>query len=343
MKKIAPGYLIPSAAFTIKKSQIRGYQFLDRVPQVGDLVYGKITRLGQHSTLENRSGRVHTMNDGSRAVFVFGNRYAPDHYEGFVPREPATEVDMLARSGVVGLVSQKNTVLKDPTRVRIMGYVCDAEGAVLNTRNYPMIVPSDKKRASGKRAKMILVIGTAMNSGKSMSAAACCWALSSMAYEVRASKITGTASLKDILHMNDAGASIYNDFTYLGYPSTYMLSEEDLLGVFNVIDRKYANNPKNFWVVEFADGILQRETAMLLASKDVQARIHKLIFCAGDALGCIGGIRVLKDRFGLVPDAVSGVFSSAPLARREFMEHTGGIPVLENLERDLNRFTEILL
>jgi hypothetical protein len=224
-----------------------------------------------------------------------------------------------------------------------MGYVCDGEGKVLNTRDYPMIVPSDKKRGNGKRAKMVLVIGTAMNSGKSMSAAACCWALTSMGYEVRASKITGTASLKDILHMNDAGAGIYNDFTYLGYPSTYMLSEQELLGVFNVIDRKYANNPKNFWVVELADGILQRETAMLLASKDVQSRIHRLIFCAGDALGCIGGIRVLKDRFGLVPDAVSGVFSSAPLARREFAEHTGGIPVLENLERDLNRFTEVLL
>ena len=43
--------------------------------------------LGHHSTLENRSGRVHILNDGSKAIFVFGNRYAPDHYEGVVPAE----------------------------------------------------------------------------------------------------------------------------------------------------------------------------------------------------------------------------------------------------------------
>jgi hypothetical protein len=36
-----------------------------------------------------------------------------------------------------------------------------------------------------------------------------------MGKKVRASKITGTASLKDILLMNDAGANPYADFTYL--------------------------------------------------------------------------------------------------------------------------------
>ena len=61
------------------------------------------------------------------------------------------------------------------------------------------------------------------------------------------------------------------------------------------------------WVVELADGVLQSETAMLLASPEVQSRIHRLVFCAGDALGCIGGLKVLQDRFGLVPHAISGI------------------------------------
>jgi hypothetical protein len=342
MKKIRPGFILPSAAFTIKKSQVKRFAFLDRTPAVGDVVYGKVTRLGQHSTLENQSGRLHILNDGSRAVFVFGNRYAPDHYEGFVPDSPVSEVDMLARSGVVGQVTKKNALLKDPTRIRILGYVCDDQGEVVNTRNHPMIA-STRERSVGKRARMVLIVGTSMNSGKSMTAAACCWALATMGYQVRASKLTGTASLKDILHMNDCGASIYNDFTQLGYPSTYMLSTEELLSIFNTIDLKYGNNPKNFWVVELADGILQRETALLLSMEKVKSRIHRLIFCAGDALGCIGGIEILKERYGLVPDAVSGVFSSAPLARREFAEHSREVPVFENLERNLNEITEVLL
>lgn len=341
-KRIPPGYIHPSAAYSVRKNQIKTYSFADHEPRCGDVVYGRVTRLGFHSGLENKSGRLHVLNDGSKSIFVYGNRYAPDHYEGRVPDRPSVEVDLLSRSGIVGVVKSKNSVLKDPTRVRILGYAVDAEGNVLNTRDYPLIVPSDRPRRATARAKMILVVGSSMNSGKSMAASACCWALSTIGYNVRASKVTGTASLKDILHMNDAGASVYNDFTHFGYPSTYLLQEAELLRIFQDIDLKFANNPKNFWVVELADGVLQRETAMLLASPQVQERIHRLVFCAGDALGCIGGLKVLQERFGLVPDAISGIVASSPLARMELSEYSS-IPTFDNLERSLEQISETLL
>jgi hypothetical protein len=154
--------------------------------------------------------------------------------------------------------------------------------------------------------------------------------------------VTGTASLKDILHMNDAGAHPFTDFTYLGYPSTYMLSEEEVLSIFNRLDLKYANNPSNFWVVEFADGINQRETAMLLSSPEVTSRIHRLIFCASDAFGAVGGLRVLNEFFGLVPDALSGVCSGSPLHVREIAEFTG-IPVFDNADPDRQQLAQTLL
>ena len=340
--RVPPGYIHTSSAFSVRKKQIRYFSYRDDQPRVGDVVFGRIVRLGFHSSLENKSGRLHVIHDGSRGVFVFGNRYAPDHYEGVVPDRPKSEVDLLSRSGVVGTVLCKNSSLKDPTRVRILGYVTNERGDVLNTRDHSLIVPRTTSKRRTVRAPMILVVGSSMNSGKSMAAAACCWALTSMGYDVRASKITGTASLKDILHMNDAGAAIYTDFTHFGEPSTYMLEEERLLRLFNHTDLKYANNPKNFWVVELADGVLQRETGMLLGSKDVQSRIHRLIFCASDALGCIGGIKVLHERYGLVPDAISGKVSSSPLARRELLEHTS-IPVFDNMERNLRQLSEVLI
>lgn len=343
MKKISPGYIMPSAAFTLKKNQVAQFLALEKRPEVGDVVYGRIARIGHHQSLENRFGRIHKISIGSRALFVFGNRYAPDHYEGIVPEQFSPDVDLLARSGVIGEVRSRNTILQEATRVRILGYVVDADGKPLNTRNFPAFQPSQsEKDPKKKRAKLILVVGTAMNSGKSVTASACCWALTAMGYNVRASKITGTASLKDILHMNDAGAHIYTDFTSFGYPSTYLCSREEMLRIFNQTDLKYGNTASNYWVVEFADGLLQRETAMLLESEDVKSRIHKLIFCAGDALGVIGGIKVLEERFGLVPDAISGVCSSAPLAVQELREFTD-IPVFDNMARDLNEMSEILV
>jgi hypothetical protein len=217
----------------------------------------------------------------------------------------------------------------DPTRVKVLGYAVDKDGNIINTKNHPLITPKSAEKKF-PRAKMVLVIGTAMNSGKSAAAVSCCWTLAAFGKEVRASKVTGTASLKDILNMNDAGAHYYADFSYLGYPSTYMLSEEEMLHVFNSLDLKYANNKDNYWVVEFADGINQRETAMLLENEEVRKRIHKLIFCAGDAFGAIGGLEVLKKRFDLVPDAISGVCSSSPLHVKELQAFTD-IPVFNSL------------
>ena len=340
MKKISRGFILSSSAFTIKRGQIRYYEFLDKLPEIGDVVYGRVSWIGQHSSLENVSGRIHNVHDGTKAIFVFGNRYAPDFYEGVIPEKAIGEVDLIARSGVVGLVKTKNSTIKDPTRVEILGYVCDKSGTVLNTRKFPLIKPRSMVKKQ-PRAKMILVCGTSMNSGKSMAAAACCWALSSKGYTVRASKVTGTASLKDILHMNDAGASPYADFTFLGYPSTYLLSKEELLGIYNCLDLKYANNPKNFWVVEFADGVIQRETAMLLNSPEVTSRIHKLIFCANDAFGAIGGLNILKERFGLVPDLLSGICSISPLHIRELTAFTN-IPVFNSAEADINELATVL-
>jgi hypothetical protein len=341
MHKIPDWYILPSAAFTISRKQIKHYNFLDKQPENGDVVYGKVTRLGQHVELENKSGRIHRLNEGSTAIFVFGNRYAPDFYEGVIPTTMTNKVDLLARSGIIGNVQVKNSSVKEPTQIKILGYVCDANGEVINTRSYPLIKPK-KTEKKEDRSRLILFIGTSMNSGKSTSATACCWALTNMGYDVRASKVTGTASLKDILHMQDAGASIVNDFTHFGFPSTYLLEEKEVVKIFNDLDLKYANNPKNYWCVELADGILQRETALLLRSPDVRSRIHKLIFAAHDTFGAIGGLNVLKNEFGLVPDAISGVCSSSPLFLRELAEFTD-IPVFNNIDCDLKQLSELLI
>ncbi len=340
MNKIPDWYILPSAAYTINRKQIKYYDFQDKQPEIGDVIFGKVTRLGQHTELENKLGRIHRINEGSTGIFVFGNRYAPDFYEGFIPTEVTTKVDLLARSGIVGNVQVKNSSIGEPTHIKVLGYVCDADGKVLNTRQYSLIKPK-KSEKKEERSKLLLVVGTSMNAGKSTSATACCWALTSMGYDVRASKVTGTASLKDILHMQDAGASIINDFTHFGFPSTYLLGQSEVVKIFNDIDLKYANNSKNYWVVELADGILQRETAMLLRSPDVRSRIHKLIFAAHDTFGAIGGLNVLKQEFDLVPDAISGVCSSSPLAIRELAEYTD-IPVFNNIDWDLRQLSELL-
>ncbi len=341
MKKLDRGYRIPSAAYTIPRKLIKGYVPIDRAPKIGDLIYGQVTTLGQHSSLENSQGRIHTIHQGTKAVFIFGNRYAPDYYEGLIPdSKDFEEVDLLARSGVVGKVLSKSGKVISPTSIKPLGYVCGADGEILNTKDFSIVKPK-KVEKKFPRAKLILVVGTAMNSGKSAAGTACVYSLSVHEKEVRASKVTGTASLKDILSMNDAGATYYSDFSFLGYPSTYMIEESEATDIFNKLDLRYANNKDNYWVVEFADGINQRETALLLQSPEVRERIHKLIFCAADSFGAIGGLEVLKTKFNLTPDAISGVCSSSPLHIKELSEYTN-IPVFNSLSVNSEELFKIL-
>lgn len=340
--EIKKGYIPTSAAYAVPSRAVAGVARLgDGPPQVGDVVYGRVLGLGQHRELENRSGRIHRLTEGAAGVFVYGNRYATDAYEALVPDAQRDEIDLVARSGIVGEARVRSSKVMAPTTVQVLGRVVDGDGCPVNTRHYRVEAPRGRERKE-PRARLILVVGTSMNAGKSTTAVAICWALTVMGHKVRASKLTGTASLKEILHMNDAGATHYNDFTALGWPSTYLLEEEELVEIFDTLDLKYANNPSNWWIVELADGLLQRETAMLLANPTVQARIDRLVLCATDTFAAIGGLRVLDQHFGLEPHAISGIAASSPLGVRELRGETK-IPAFDSAEPDVRPIADHLV
>jgi len=341
MKKVKHNCIVPSSAFSVPKSKIKNYDpAIKKTPEVGDLILGEVVNIGHHKRIESRSARLHTLNIGTHSVFVFGNRYSPDQYEGLVPDSYSEHVALFSQGGVIGKVHVQNQLIGVPTRVRVLGYICDAEGHVVNTKDFTLVRPKSNARKK-KRAKMILCIGTTMNSGKTYAAAACCYGISSMGKKVRAAKITGTASLKDILLMNDCGAEHIADFTYFGYPSSYRMEPDKLLWMFQSFDMKYGNNPNNYLVIEFADGILQRETAMLLRMPEVRNRIHKIVFCGPDSSAIYGGIHILKEHFDLVPDAISGSCSSSPLVIREIQTFTE-LPILKSMEKDYKSIFKII-
>lgn len=341
MTKIEKGYIFTSAAFPLKTNQIRYYIQSDKTPEMGDVVYGRISKIGQHSNLENKSGRIHQIQNGTRALFVYGNRYAPDSYEAYVPEKFSNEIDLVSPSGLIAEVHTKNSSIKDPTKIKIFGYLSDQNGDIINIKNNSLLNAKVNVKKF-PRSKMILVCGTSMNSGKSVAAASICWTLTNLGYKVKGSKITGTASLKDILHMNDAGADEYSDFTFVGYPSTYLLEKPEILEIFNNLDIKYGSNPQNYWVVELADGINQRETEILLKSSEVRKRIHRLVFCANDTFGAIGGVEYLNDFLDLCPDVISGICTSSPLYMKELRKVTK-IPIFDSLNFEIDQIKDILI
>jgi hypothetical protein len=75
-------------------------------------------------------------------------------------------------------------------------------------------------------------------------------------------------------------------------------------------------------VMEVADGLLQRETEMLLRSPYVQQRIDGCIFSSGEAMGAIAGVQWLQAQ-RLPVLTLAGTITRSPLARAEAEQATG--------------------
>jgi hypothetical protein len=206
-------------------------------------------------------------------------------------------------------------LLKDiePTSVKLIGFCCDSNDQVINTKFYK------KERIAFRgehNMKVILSIGSTMDSGKTTTAAFVARGLSMADYKVGFVKLTGTCFTKDREFVLDCGASIVADFSDLGFPSTFMCSKEDILDIYQTLLDDLSAQNLDYLVMEIADGLLQRETNFLLNDKSFMNTIHKVVFSCGDSLSAYYGVQLLKN-WGIKVNAVSGIFTMSPLLIQE--------------------------
>ena len=300
-------------------------------PRLGDLMLAEVVSIGKNKTLENRDGRTMYLFPGDKVVGTFGNRYATDQFEGYVPQEPVEVCDMLSVGCLMGEVASRHASVAAPTRLRILGQVSERRGRPINQLGYSLLSdakPRDTLGSAGTSdgTEVIVVLGSAMDSGKTTTAGTITRSLSRAGYRVAAAKVTGTAAGKDGRFYESCGAWPVLDFTSVGYPATYMTDEEDLLWIYRtLLDSLHSEEP-DYIVVEVADGIFQRETRMLLESKKFRASVDHLFFAASDSLSAESGVRCVQNHH-LPLRATAGAVTGSVLASREAEEATG-IPCL---------------
>ncbi len=306
--------------------EIFGTMPFESRPRVSDLVVAEVLAIGQHDKIENRDGAIMNLFVGDQIVGAFGNRYATDQFEGYVPQEIVDECDMLSIGGVFGNVTSKHNVMKTPTRLRLVGAVCNRAGIPLSLINFG--IKSLPTNGSGHRPEVILVIGASMNSGKTTVAGMLSRALSRAGFRVAAAKTTGTAAGKDGRFIASCGANPVVDFTDAGYPATYMLSLDVLLDIQNRLLGHLRATKPDYIVVEVADGIYQRETEMLLESEEFRRTFDHVFFAANDSLSAECGVRCVRSH-NLPLRATAGVMSQSALSIRE-AERATNVPCLSS-------------
>jgi len=284
----------------------------DRAPQPGDLALARVDAIAQFTRLQLASGRRSQLYVGDRVLVCYGHRYALDQFEAEVP-DNLDRCHLITAGGVAGRMLSRHPRLKRPTGLTPLGLLADRSGHPLNLRRYGLAAA----RLAGQAEKPVLaVLGTGMNAGKTTAAAALVRGLTRAGLRVAALKVTGTGSGNDLWALEDAGARLALDFADMGYPSTFRLPEAEVEHLFDRLVTCADAGAVDVTVVEVADGLLQPETAALVASDRFSARVGGILFCAGDALGAQAGVRWLEQR-GLPVAGISGAVTASPLGVRE--------------------------
>ena len=299
----------------------------DYKPQVGDVGIFQVLHIGKHTNVQSDSKRNCTIIKGDQIMAAFGTRYATAQFEGYVPEHVNQELHILGAGGTIGVIESMHDKYEDigPTKLQIAGIAVDKKGNIINTKKLMEKEMLGFTGAAASATKVILSLGSSMDSGKTTSAAYLVHGFKNAGLNVAYIKLTGTVYTKDSDLAWDLGADAVADFGDYGFPSTYMCDENELLSLYETLLAKVLPYHPDFVVMEIADGLFERETKMLLTNREFISTIDGVIFSAGDSLAAINGVQLLN-KWGIRPTLLGGLFTASPLLIREVSENTN-VPV----------------
>src|SRR5262245_48066120 len=262
-----------------------------------------------YNTLELTSGRMAKVNKGDVVVGALGHRKALFGYSGHIPAsvKPGDIVQMLNIGGVIGACDSVNPDKGKPFDCRVIGVAL----------TFPFLgerigVPArvGKSRLDPEAAldtkgvPVVALAGTCMEAGKTAAACAIVSRMRHRGLVVDAFKATGVSLRRDILAMEDAGARRSMIFTDLGIVSTTRSNGPALTRT--MLSELAAGKP-DVIVFELGDGLLGTYGVdSILECPDIRAALSGLVLSANDPVAAWGGVKLLRDRFGIEPCVVTG-------------------------------------
>jgi len=189
---------------------------------------------------------------------------------------------------------------------------------------------------------IVVIVGSGMNSGKTTTCRKLIKAFSEKESRIAACKLTGSVSNRDKDEMFSASPAYTIDFSDYGFPSTYKCELNELLELFKTMISDIEKMNPRLIIMEIADGILQRETKMILNSPVFKRWVKNILVTADTAPSALYTTEYLKKK-GYNVIAVSGTMTSSPLYMKEF-EQNSPIPIISSASDSikLHPFTSLL-
>jgi len=273
------------------------------------LVVEILTNKSTYNTLELTSGRMAKVVKGNIVVGALGPRRALFGYSGHVPAsvKPGDVIQMLNIGGVLGKCDSVNPDKGTPFDCKVLGVVL--QFPYLGERiGVPARVGSQKLNYDAtldtKGVPVVALAGTCMEAGKT---AAACSIVSRMRHRglvVDVFKATGVSLRRDILAMEDSGARNGMIFTDLGVVTTTGKTGPALTR--SMMSELAAKKP-DVIVFELGDGLIGTYGVdSILECEDIRQAMTCVVLSANDPVAAWGGVKLLRERFGIEPAAVTG-------------------------------------
>jgi hypothetical protein len=300
-----------------------------------------------YSQLELPSGRMAQVKKGDVVAGALGHRHALFGYSGHLPTRlaPGDTIHLLNMGGVLGICDSVNPDLGQPFECEVLGavlhfpYLGERIGvaARIGGEVLDLGAPLD---AAG--VPVVALVGSCMNCGKTAAACTLVRHLSHGGFTVDGLKSTGVSLRRDTLAMEDAGARATGLFTDLGIVSTTPANAPAVTRT--LITRLAAARP-DVIVAELGDGLLGAYgVAAILEDAEIRAAFSAVVLAANDPVAAWGGVRMLRERFGIEPAAVTGP-ATDNIAGTEIIEEALGVPAINartNGEKLAARVREVL-
>lgn len=327
--------LLDKIASVTRNCQLkREVRVSDSIPcEEGVVVAARVTNdKSVYNQLELTSGRMAQVKRGDVIAGCLGHRHALFGYSGHLPRAlaPGDRVQLLNLGGVLGECDGQNPDLGRP-------FDCEVLGAVLHFPYLGERVGVPARIGTGaleprppldtRGVPVVALVGSCMNSGKTAAACALVQQAAHLGLTVDGLKATGVSLRRDILAMEDAGARRTAIFTDLGVVSTTPANAPAV--VRSLLTRLAGDSPDSSAppdaiVVELGDGLLGAYGVdAILADAEIRAAFTAVVLAANDPVAAWGGVRLLREEYGIQPAAVTGPATDNLVGTRIIAERLG--------------------
>jgi hypothetical protein len=273
------------------------------------LVVEILNNKANYNTLELTSGRMAKVVRGDIVVGALGHRKALFGYSGHIPPtlKPGDIIQMLNIGGVLGICDSATQDKGKPFDCKVLGTVLTFPylGERIGIPAKVGYKPLDLQAALDARGVPVVALaGTCMEAGKTAAAAAIIARMRHRGLVVDAFKATGVSLRRDIMAFEDSGARRTMLFTDLGIVTTTAACGPALTRT--MLTEMAAGQPDAI-VFELGDGLLGTYgVEAILRQPDIKAALTSVVLSANDPVAAWGGVKLLRERFGIEPCVVTG-------------------------------------